>query len=120
MEDDESYSQFAVGNPSGGGKGKVLGINLDSNSDKISFNLRNDFAQSLPPTKPSVLKLAAKIFDPLGCLSLELNKSKSPIYVNQFNLFIDEEEVLRGRTQIKNAQARDSTKKRILFPSRNL
>ena len=72
MEDDESYSQFAVGNHSGGGKSKVLGINWDSNSDNFLFDLRNivDFAQSLPPTKRSVFKLAAKIFDPLGCLSV--------------------------------------------------
>ena len=35
-------------------------------------------------------------------------------------MFIDEENVLRCRTRIKNAQVRDSTKKPILLPSRNL
>lgn len=71
-EDDESYSQFAVGNPIGGGKSKVLGIHWDSDSDRFYFDLKNnvEFAKSLPPTKRSVLRLAAKIFDPLGCLSV--------------------------------------------------
>ena len=70
MENDETYSQFAVGNPSSSGRGKVLGITWDSNSDKFIFDLKDiiQFARSLPPTKRSILKLAAKIFDPLGCL----------------------------------------------------
>ena len=48
-----------------------------------------------------------------------LGKTRPPIYVNQFNLYIDEEGVLRCRTRIKNAQVRDSTKKPILLPPRN-
>ena len=48
-----------------------------------------------------------------------LSKARPPIYVNQFNLYIDEAGVLRCRTRIKNAQVRDSTKKPILLPSRN-
>ena len=48
-----------------------------------------------------------------------LRKTRPPIYVNQLNLYIDEEGVLRCRTRIKNAQVRDSTKKPILLPPRN-
>ena len=68
-EDDESFSQFVIGNPSNGGTSTVLGVHWDSKSDKLFFDLCNlvSYAKSLPSTKRSVLKLAAKIFDPLGC-----------------------------------------------------
>ena len=70
VEDDESYSKFAVGNPSMSGRGKVLGVTWDSEADKFLFDLKDimQFARTLPPTKRSILKIAAKIFDPLGCL----------------------------------------------------
>jgi len=50
---------------------KVLGINWDTVSDGLCFNLDETMSYSnrLPPTKRSVLKLSAKIFDPLGFLS---------------------------------------------------
>ena len=49
-----------------------LGVYWDSYSDTIDFDMPHviDFARSLPPTKRSLLKIAAKVFDPLGCLSL--------------------------------------------------
>jgi len=67
---DESYSKFAVGNPSISGKGKVLGVTWDSNADKFLFDLKDiiQFSETLPPTKRSILKLVAKIFEPPGCL----------------------------------------------------
>ncbi len=51
---------------------KVLGVNWDSNADKFVFDLCNivEFAKSLPVTKRSLLKIVAKLFDPLGCLSV--------------------------------------------------
>ena len=52
-------------------------------------------------------------------IAIDLNKGKAPIYVNQFNLYIDEEGVLRCRTRNKNAQVRESTKKPSLLPPRN-
>ena len=72
IEDDQTYSQYAIGTPSSKGDSKVLGVNWDSDSDKLLFNLDSvvAFAKSLPPTKRSVLKLAAKIFDPLGMLTV--------------------------------------------------
>lgn len=72
IEDDQTYSQYAIGTPLSKGDSKVLGVNWDSDSDKLLFDLDNvvAFAKSLPPTKRSVLKLAAKIFDPLGMLTV--------------------------------------------------
>ena len=52
-------------------------------------------------------------------IAIGLNKGKPPIYVNQFNLYINEEGLLRCRTRIKNAQVKESTKKPILLPPRN-
>ena len=71
-EDDQTYSEFVIGSPSASGYSKVLGVNWDSHSDKFVFDLRNivDFANSLLATKRSVLRIVAKIFDPLGCLSV--------------------------------------------------
>ena len=50
---------------------KVLGINWDTYSDSLGFDLEDTISYSsrLPPTKRSVLKLSAKIFDPLGFVS---------------------------------------------------
>ena len=50
---------------------KVLGINWDTDGDNLCFDLEDtiSYSNGLPPTKRSVLKLSAKIFDPLGFLS---------------------------------------------------
>jgi hypothetical protein len=50
---------------------KVLGSIWNTASDTLEFNFSNlvDEAKSLPPTKRSLLKISAKIFDPLGLLS---------------------------------------------------
>ena len=74
-EDDESYakSSTSLGSPttSDGKTVKVLGINWDTDNDEIFFNFAElyEFGRSLPVNKRSVLKLTAKIFDPLGFLS---------------------------------------------------
>ena len=74
VEDSETFTQLAIGLPYKEGKSntKVLGINWDTNSDHFFFDLSKvtEFSASLPPTKWSLLKIAAKIFDPLGCLSV--------------------------------------------------
>ena len=53
-------------------------VNWDSESDNLFHDLSSDLelAQSLKPTKRSLLKIAAKIFDPLGGLSVYTIKLK--------------------------------------------
>ena len=50
---------------------KVLGINWDLEADTLIFHFDElvDEAFSLPMTKRSILKISAKIFDPLGLIS---------------------------------------------------
>ena len=50
---------------------KLLGVSWDSSKDIFQFDLTDlvNFVKSLPPTKRSILKSSAKIFDPLGLLS---------------------------------------------------
>jgi len=71
-EDDESYTKYAVGNPSGGGVSKVLGVNWDHEVDLFQLELSHVIkcSKNLPPTKRSLLRLAAMIFDPLGFISV--------------------------------------------------
>ena len=73
-EDDQTYSQYVIGVPNKGDRhnAKVLGVNWDSESDYLYFDLSSivDFANNLPPTKRSILKIAATIFDPYGFLSV--------------------------------------------------
>ena len=49
----------------------ILGLNWNVESDKFHFDLTKlmEYAASLPPTKRSVLKVSAKIFDPIGILT---------------------------------------------------
>ena len=51
---------------------KVLGINWDHNTDLLFHEFKGivEFAETLPMTKRSLLKIAAKIFDPMGTLSV--------------------------------------------------
>ena len=50
---------------------KILGLNWDTMSDELRFEFVSvmEYLKTLPPTKRSVLKLSAKLFDPLGLLS---------------------------------------------------
>ena len=70
-EDDQTYSEYATGSPANEKYSKVLGVNWDSANDTLVQDVTHiiTFAKSLPITKCSVLKLAAKIFDPLGCIN---------------------------------------------------
>ena len=72
MKDEQLYTKYSVGLPSRDSISKVLGVQWDSETDQfcIDFSHIVDLANSLPPTKRSLLKLAATIFDPLGCVSL--------------------------------------------------
>ena len=76
-EDDESY---AKSNTQGLSSStpidedifvKVLGMNSDTHNNEIIFSFSElyKYASSLPLTKRSVLKVTAKIYDPMGFLS---------------------------------------------------
>ena len=49
---------------------KVLGVQWDTANDVLEFGTIDtaEYASTLPPTKRSLLKISAKIFDPLGVL----------------------------------------------------
>ena len=71
--EDESYTKSTISpNNSNREKSvKVLGSNWNTHSDELFFDFENliTYAKSLPITKRALLKLTAKIFDPLGFLS---------------------------------------------------
>ena len=50
---------------------KILGIRWDTKRDKFQLDFKEitTFVKSLPPTKRSILRLSAKVFDPMGLLS---------------------------------------------------
>ena len=50
---------------------KLLGINWNVESDEFCYNLQEmvEYAQSLPCTKRSVLRLSTKVFDPIGLVT---------------------------------------------------
>ena len=73
--EDESYAKLST-TPSGSEVKsdtivKVLELNSDTASDEFFFDLTEleIYGRSLPATKRSVLKLTAKIFDPIGFLT---------------------------------------------------
>lgn len=73
-EEEESYSKSMTGSfnsLSDLKQSKLLGIIWDSHTDKLLFDFSDviEYASSLSPTKRSVLKVTAKLFDPLGLLS---------------------------------------------------
>ena len=74
-EDDQSFTQFSVGPPNSRSAAditKILGVPWNYDSDDLFLDLKplSIFAMSLIPTKRSLLQIAAKVFDPLGCISL--------------------------------------------------
>ena len=72
-EEDESYAKSTTNQESVNPANvvKLLGVGWDTSSDTISFNFDElqAYAISLALTKRSLLKLVAKIFDPLGLLT---------------------------------------------------
>ena len=105
--------QFIVGNTDA--QSKLLGVGWDSCSDELLFNFSVLFDQvrNLPPSRRSLLKITASIFDPLGILSPFVIKLKvmfqalccqraewdQPLdgeFLQQWNKFLSEFEVLNG------------------------
>ena len=89
-EDDQTYSEYAIGSPTSDKYSKVLGVNWDSDSDKLLYEISHiiQFASSLPVTKRSVLKVAAKLFDPMGCitaLTINFKILFQQLYKNKIN-----------------------------------
>lgn len=76
-EEDESYAKTTNGPPLDANKAcnnttvKVLGSVWKTATDRFTFDLAelSEQAKLLPTTKRSVLKISAKIFDPIGLLS---------------------------------------------------
>ena len=73
-QEDESYAKATTGPTTVNQESKfvkVLGVNWKTESDEFLFDFTEliKFARSLPVTKRSLLKLSAKIFNPLGLLS---------------------------------------------------
>ena len=62
---------------------KILGLDWNTDDDCFSFDVIQliEYLKSLPPTKRSILKISAKIFDPIGLIS--------PITVN-FKMWFQE------------------------------
>ncbi len=61
-----------MGLPTSSKTTKVLGVNWDFNFDQFYYDVQQiiDLAGILLPSKRSLLKIAAKVFDHLGHLSL--------------------------------------------------
>ena len=72
VEDDQTYSKYINGTVKADDQLKVLGVGWDNNKDTLQVDLSGiaAFAKGLPKTKRSVLKIAAKVFDPMGYLAV--------------------------------------------------
>lgn len=71
-EEDESFTKSTIGpNQVSDKLVKTLGVCWDTESDEMSFDFKEliEYANTLKVTKRSLLKLSAKVFDPLGLLS---------------------------------------------------
>ena len=71
-EDDQTYSKYVSGTSASENEMKVLGVGWDNIADVLRIDLAQvtAFAKGLPPTKRSVLRIAAKVFDPMGYASV--------------------------------------------------
>lgn len=78
MEENESFAKATIGSVTKEEEQlvKLLGVIWDSSADELMFNIKelSSYAESLTFTKRSLLRFttlfSAKIFDPLGFLSL--------------------------------------------------
>ena len=72
-EEDETYTQTQLGgnNSTVSNERKILGLNWNVEKDTFTFHFDwlVQYAKELPSTKRSVLKVVAKLYDPLGLIS---------------------------------------------------
>lgn len=73
-EEDETYAQAVIGqgiSSSPTQTSRILGVIWDSDTDVFSFSFTqlNEYTKTMEITKRSILRLTAKIFDPLGLVS---------------------------------------------------
>ena len=68
-DDDESFAKLSTSQETGTGDAVKVGVRRNTCSDTISFDFSElqDYANLLPITKRSLLKVVAKILDPLVC-----------------------------------------------------
>ena len=115
-QDDESYAKATIGSSTDQQDDKfvkVLGVNWNNKTDELLFNFTElvKHANTLPVTKRSLLKISAKVFDPLGFLSpyvirlksmfqelcsekVDWDKELNGIWLSKWNSFLSELEAL--------------------------
>ena len=81
---------------------KVLGSRWNTETDKLYFNFDDvlQYARTLPVTKRSLLKITAKVYDPLGLLSLFTITAKI-LFQDLCNEKFDWDETLSGDAHVK-------------------
>ena len=113
-------------------KGKLLRVlswvlrfinNLKATVQEKSLNLeqqRNVTEMEIAETK-LIRSIQSEAFEKeISFITTPSNKDKkAPLYVTQFNLLLDEDKLLRGRTRICKSSVIDSGKQPILLPSNN-
>ena len=71
-EDDQTYAKTSLGTfESNTHLAKILGVSWDTESDMLMYDFDElwNYVTSLPPTKRSVLRFSARLFDPLGLVA---------------------------------------------------
>ena len=97
-EDKQAYAKASIRLLSTEDQVKILGLRWDTDSDEFCFDLSGKvvLARTLPTTKRTLPKLTAKIFDPLGVLSV--------FTVDMKTMF--QELCLRGRNGMKSCRVK--------------
>ena len=72
-EEDETYARAVIGHgvSSSAQTSRILGVMWNSDTDVFSFSFTQlcELTKTMEITKRSILRLTAKIFDPLGLVS---------------------------------------------------
>ena len=97
--------------------------NLKATVQEKSLNLEQQISvteMEIAETK-LIRSIQSEAFEKeINFITTPSNKDKkAPLYVTQFNLLIDEDKLLRGRTRICKSSVIDSGKQPILLPSNN-
>ena len=101
-QDNQTYVKSTIGpQVPDDSKSKIFGLNWDVETDSLYYELNEiqRYARMLPPTKRTVLKLVAKIFDPLGHLSAFTVKLKI-MFQSLCKIKTDWDDELRGEMRV--------------------